>query len=186
MTKKFNVHLFIPVRFKVPGVEAASPALAMKKANDAAFDFHLLIDDQAPHCVADGLSIESMEYSEDSACWALVDPLDANGEVEYDEADWIDQQGRLFVNGTPEDEIKAALLKTAQRFFAELLEAEGAMTDIVEQYGNAALMGLFYLQNAILDGAVGALDVTHDSAVCAVIRRLPSAKEWETYLKFGA
>ena len=96
--KKFDVHVYIPVRFKVAGIEAADHKEAAAKAEDMLTNVDLtkfissaaqkigIIDDASKAEVVD------VSYEGDQAVYCLVDPLLEDGEIDYDNAKWIEKE----------------------------------------------------------------------------------------------
>lgn len=92
---KFNVHLFVEVRMKVAGIEADSLQEAVQKATDIT-DFHALLDQQAKHATADGCVTGEVEWTEGAPLYVVVDPLLANGEVDYEKSVTFAQDGKVI------------------------------------------------------------------------------------------
>lgn len=99
--KKFDVHLFYPVKFKVSGISlpvGSSHADAMKAAV-AAVETEVLLGSLgsgvsiAGTPLPSGGELESVEYTDDAVLFALVDPLLENGEVDYNRTLWLDENG---------------------------------------------------------------------------------------------
>ncbi len=69
----------------------------------------------------------------------------------------------------------------ARRFFEELLDSVETLSGIADQYGSRTLADLMYLQNAIANDS-GIDHYVGESAVMEVVKQLPSAERWLTYV----
>lgn len=172
---KYSVHLYPTVRVKVTGIEANSVAEAMEKAQ-AAVDLHKVLDRPGSG------NIESVSWSEGPNNFVLVDTLNADGEVAFDESQSFDGEGNPLVDGKTLVEIKAAAAVEATLFMKELLESIDTLTGIAEEHGPRTMADLMYLQGAILAG--GFIDNwEEDSSVMKIVQELPSGKRWAEFIR---
>jgi hypothetical protein len=153
----------------------------MEKA-DGAVDFHALLDNHSPHrSVSDGMRVDDVEYAEAVTEYACVDPLLANGEVDYAHTVFLDGDGQPFVDGKTIAERRANACEDATLFMQELLDSVETLTGIADDYGARTLADLMYLQQAILSG--GFIDhCTGESTVLGIASGLPSGEKWATFI----
>lgn len=85
--KKYNTHIYAVVRVKVPNVESATPKGCNIVRNPKVQDLDL-------HSILDGNhNGYEVEYAEDITGY-VIDPLDENGEVEYNNSLSLDANGK--------------------------------------------------------------------------------------------
>jgi len=70
----------------------------------------------------------------------------------------------------------------SSQFVRELLDEVESLGSIAEEHGPDAVAFLFYLQAAILNGTGVAARNTEDSALLALVGRLPSASAWMSHI----
>lgn len=132
--KKFDVHLFYPVKFKVAGVSlpaGSTHADAMKAAADAMESMwrhrdgvfgsnlgHVIKADETP--LPSGARLESIEYIDEASLRARVDVLLENGKVDNDNTRWLN------TNGHPDSRLRNQ--DSGHQGFSELQQ------NIVENY----------------------------------------------------
>lgn len=72
-------------------------------------------------------------------------------------------------------------LSLARRFMNEVLESVETVAGITETHGVQTLVDLMYLQNAIISNTH--IDDTGYSKVTEILKSLPSAKAWMSYVR---
>jgi len=70
----------------------------------------------------------------------------------------------------------------AGRFSRELLDAVESLGALAEQFGNEALVTLFYLQSAILNDTYVELDA-RNADLADLVQTLPSAADWMKHVQ---
>lgn len=178
---KYAVHLFPTVRVKVIGIEAEDAKEAVEKA-EAALNLHEVLDNPSPG----EENVEHVEWDESACAIALIDPLNSNGEVLYDQSVWLDAQTYLpLVEGRTHAELRAAAAELCAQFMTEVLDAHESLTGIAEEHGVRTLADLMYLQQAILKS--GYIDhYPGESSVLEIIQGLPSSEKWLPFVKVEA
>lgn len=180
---KYIVNLFTQVRVKVSGVVADSMAQAMGKADSAVQS--LLMQDNSGNVLCllpDGSRVEYVDRARDPTECALVDPLLANGDVDYSRSAWLDRSGAPLAEWLTSDIRKARDADSARLFMQELLESEETLISIAEKHGARTLADLMYLQQAILSGGF----VDHypgASNAMEIAQSLPSGELWVKFIK---
>lgn len=92
---------------------------------------------------------------------------------------WVRTQG-LF-DGLRPSRSPLGDTEGAKLFYEELMDAAESFGAIVEVHGQRTMADLFYLQNAILSGT--GFDLwPNESQVLEVVRNLPSADRWASYM----
>lgn len=89
MTKKYNVHLFPVYRVRIDNITANSQTEAIEKA----------LSEFDPHYT----DYDDFEYADDFDNWAIVDPLNSDDSIDYDNSysyEEIDGQWKPRVNTT--------------------------------------------------------------------------------------
>jgi hypothetical protein len=178
----FDVHLFTEVRLAVRRVPAPTAADALRFANEAV-NFHEVIDRSGHWPLADnGATLTEIVWTEGALVCAQVDPLTAEGEVDYDASVWVDEDGNRLQEGQCDSERRLDLAAQAARFMAELLDSVESLSAIAQTHGLATLVDLTYLQHAILTG--GFIDRHSEaSRVTDVVAALPSSVTWLPFIR---
>lgn len=74
--------------------------------------------------------------------------------------------------------------RVARKLSDELFDTFDSLNQLGEEYGQATLVDLIYLQQAVLTGSfIDALGDS-DSKICEVINQLPSAEQWNAFIRY--
>lgn len=182
MKPKFNVTLFTEVAVKYSGIEADTPEKAVEQAENS-LDLHQVIDCNYVRTFGKA-AVEYVTWTEGPYLAASVDPIGANGDVDYSNTVALDSEGqRMSCDHLAPAAHKAQGYERAEKFMNELLNLVETFTEIAEQHGVRTLSDLLYLQNAILTGSH--IDLWPDeSKVWEIVQVMPSAELWQRHIKF--
>ena len=182
---QYAVHLYTQVRVKVVGVMASTMSAAMEIAENAV-NLHDLLDNKhlevSTYALDNGMQVTDVEWAEGPTDFYLVDPINASGQIDYDNSRWHGPDGIEMIDGKTTVELKAARADQAAQFMQELLDSVETLTGVAEQYGVRTLADLTHLHSAILNGRF----VDHypqESQLLQIVNGLPSADHWKKAIK---
>jgi len=190
--RQYAVHLYVPVRVKVVGISASSvkEALMIATADGGALDWVPdILNNSNRHYSPGGTEIVETEAQTDERVeYALVDPVDEDGEVIDGESQWLDADGDPLVDGQTKDERHAAQNKKSTLFMDEVLGKFDSLGVILEmENGPEIMMLLAYMQHAIASSSWVDVDLWNDNgeaeAFVGIIESLPSAEEWKKFMR---